>query len=297
MKFRSFSYFIEEAAKNIIRNSLMSVTSVITVSACVFMLVLLYCVVINVDFALKNMEGSIGVIKVIIDKEADNEHVLMLYDEIRALPHVENVSFLSSEDVFEKQKEQLGDILNGLPSDIFRKRFEVEVDSSRYQSIVMSGLERVSEEIGGVYSINQLQEVVDILNTISNIVRIVCAVIIVLLLALAMVIITNTIKLAVNNRKTEISIMKYVGATDWFIRWPFFLEGAFIGVLGSVVPIVSFGMFYDPLVASINGELDALAGLKPAIEIFPVILMISLVFGGLIGVIGSALSIRKYLKV
>lgn len=115
-----------------------------------------------------------------------------------------------------------------------------------------------------------------------------------------MVIIVNTIKISVFTRKTEINIMKYVGATDWFIRWPFIIEGVLIGLLGALIPMLiawpayakSISMIYDffPIIKN-------MVTFRESSEIFSILLPFALIFGILLGVIGSVTSIRKHLKV
>ena len=118
--------------------------------------------------------------------------------------------------------------------------------------------------------------------------------------AISVVIITNTIKLSVFTRRTEISIMKYVGATDWFIRWPFVIEGIIIGIVGAAIPIIIAWPLYNKLVDVIYAQIPMVQNLvsfKFGIDIFSVLLPFALLFGALLGVIGSTISLRKHLNV
>ena len=303
MKLKTISYFIQEATRSIVRNSLMSVTSVVTVSACVFMLVFVYCVIINIDHSLSRIEGSVGVLTVFIEDDTPAERVTALYNEISAIQRVANVEYVSSEKAFEHFADSLGEyssVLSGLETaNVLRSRFLVKLDSLRYQDLVLNQIDNIRAEKTGIYQVNEALEI-GVIITISNIIRIVSVIIVLLLLTLSIIIIVNTIKLAVNNRRNEIGIMKYIGATDWFVKLPFVIEGVFIGTLGAVLPIMLFGLGYDRLagfVVSWFQEVEISAQYVSALDIFPAVMVISVMFGSIIGIAGSLLSIRRYLNV
>lgn len=305
MNLRGISYFIEEAFKNTFRNSIMSITSVVTVAACVFMVTFLYAIAINVDFSLEQLETSTGTMKVHITDEATNDDITALYTKLVALEHIDTVTFVNSEQALAEFKEQYGydaGLFEGLEGgSVLRRRFVVTLDSTRYLDAVIAQLDRLNEESHIISSVFNIKDVTNLLTTVSNVIRVVCVLIIVILAVLSVVIIVNTIKLSVNSRRNEISIMKYVGATDWFIKWPFVLEGLFIGALGAVIPILLFGIAYDWLTGSVTSFfLSAVSmsfALKPGVEVFSMVIPLSILFGGVIGVVGSLFSIKRYLNV
>ena len=152
----------------------------------------------------------------------------------------------------------------------------------------------------GIANIKHAQEETNILLSISRIIHVVSAVIILSLALISVIIIMNTIKLAVNSRKDEISIMKYIGATNWFIRWPFIIEGMIIGFIGSLIPILISWPCYDKLVVIIYEKIPVIKKLfefEPGIFIFSELAPIALALGVMIGIIGSFSSVRKYLNV
>ena len=155
-------------------------------------------------------------------------------------------------------------------------------------------------EYQGIESIRHAQQLTDTLMAIDAIFKIVSVVIIAILAIISIGIIMNTIKLTVFIRKNEIGIMKYVGATDWFIRWPFIVEGVIIGLIGAAIPSVISWLSYDRIVDYFNTHisvLNTLVSLKRGSEIFIVTIPVALLVGALLGAVGSITSVRKHLRV
>lgn len=155
-------------------------------------------------------------------------------------------------------------------------------------------------EYQGIESIRHAQQLTDTLVAIDAIFKIVSVVIIAILAIISIGIIMNTIKLTVFIRKNEIGIMKYVGATDWFIRWPFIVEGVIIGLIGAAIPSVISWLSYDRIVDYFNTHisvLNTLMSLKSGSEIFIVTIPVALLVGALLGAVGSITSVRKHLRV
>ena len=155
-------------------------------------------------------------------------------------------------------------------------------------------------EYQGIESIRHAQQLTDTLMAIDAIFKIVSVVIIAILAIISIGIIMNTIKLTVFIRKNEIGIMKYVGATDWFIRWPFIVEGVIIGLIGAAIPSVISWLSYDRIVDYFNTHisvLNTLVSLKSGSEIFIVTIPVALLVGALLGAVGSITSVKKHLRV
>ena len=299
MKFRSIKYFFSEAFGGVIRNRLMSVASIGTVAACIFMIAISYCALTNVDYMLTQFEDSIG-IAVFLENDLNSEKILEINDELSALDHVESVSYTSPEDALNDLKESWDaeEILSGFDesNNPLSSSFEVSLDDIAYQGEVVNKI----EQIDGVRNIRSSESETQVLVKISNFLSVFGSVLIIVLAAISVVIITNTIKLSVFTRRTEISIMKYVGATDGFIRWPFVIEGIIIGIVGAAIPIIIAWPLYNKLVDVIYAQIpmiNSLVSFRFGIDIFSILLPVSLVFGALLGVIGSTISLRKHLNV
>ena len=152
----------------------------------------------------------------------------------------------------------------------------------------------------GIEKIRHAEDIAGILMTVNAVTRIVSIVLLIILAIIAIAIIMNTIKLTVFIRKNEINIMKYVGATDWFIRWPFIIEGVIIGLVGAMLPCVVTLVSYDRLLSLMQSKLSMITNIVTPVsgmEIFPIIIPIALLSGALLGCIGSVNSIRKHLNV
>ena len=299
MKFRSIKYFFSEAFGGVIRNRLMSIASIGTVAACIFMIAISYCALTNVNYMLAQIEESIG-IAVFLEDDVNSDKVLGINDALVAIDHVENVSYISPEEALDDLKESWDaeEILSGFDesNNPLSSSFEVSLDDISYQEEVVDKI----EQIDGVRNIRSSETETQFLVKINNFLSIFGSALIIVLAAISVVIITNTIKLSVFTRRTEISIMKYVGATDWFIRWPFVIEGIIIGIVGAAIPIIIAWPLYNKLVDVIYAQIPMVQNLvsfKFGIDIFSVLLPFALLFGALLGVIGSTISLRKHLKV
>ena len=299
MKFRSIKYFFSEAFSGVIRNRLMSIASIGTVAACIFMIVISYCALTNVDYMLTQIEESIG-IAVFLEEDVNSDKVLEVNDQLVNMDHVESVSYISPEDALQEMKESWDaeEILAGFDesNNPLTSSFEVSLDDIQYQSDVVSKI----EQIEGVRKIRSSETETEFLVKISNFLRLFGSVLILALAAISVVIITNTVKLSVFTRRTEISIMKYVGATDWFIRWPFVIEGIITGLVGAAIPIIVAWPLYNKLIDVIYAQIPMIRSIvtfKFGIDIFSVLLPVSLAFGVLLGVLGSNISLRKHLNV
>ena len=299
MKFRSIKYFFSEAFSGVIRNRLMSIASIGTVAACIFMIVISYCALTNVDYMLTQIEESIG-IAVFLEEDVNSDKVLEINDQLVNMEHVESVSYISPEDALQEMKESWDaeEILAGFDesNNPLTSSFEVSLDDIQYQSDVVSKI----EQIEGVRKIRSSETETEFLVKISNFLRLFGSVLILALAAISVVIITNTVKLSVFTRRTEISIMKYVGATDWFIRWPFVIEGIITGLVAAAIPIIVAWPLYNKLIDVIYAQIPMIRSIvtfKFGIDIFSVLLPVSLAFGALLGVLGSNISLRKHLNV
>lgn len=182
----------------------------------------------------------------------------------------------------------------------------VVIDSGEATTEAAQDTAASAEDIGkegyvfrGIEKINHLKEITDVLVTINIIVRVCSIILIGILCFISVGIIMNTIKLTVFIRKSEINIMKYVGATDWFIRWPFVIEGIIIGLVGALIPTGICWLVYDRIADFINNTpfIKAIAQLKTAADIFCVVGPVALLIGVLLGAIGSINSLEKHLNV
>ncbi|MGJ7044353.1 permease-like cell division protein FtsX [Thermoanaerobacterium thermosulfurigenes] len=295
MKLNTAAYYIREGLTNVKRNRAMTVASITSVTAALLILGLFLIIILNVDSMASQVESQLE-LKAFINDNYDAAKVAKVGEEIKAISGVKSITFESKKDALNNFKKQLGDksyLVNGLENDNpMPQSFIVKVTDANM-------MKQVSEEIkkiDGVTQVSYGQDVVDKLLGIIKIIRIVGLFVILILFIISVVIISNTIKLGVFARRREINIMKYIGATDWFIRWPFLVEGIVLGLVGSVLAIAILGFIYGYASDLVNNKLIIFT-LLPAGVVIRQSLVYFLAMGSLIGAIGSGISIKRFLNV
>ncbi|KAA5808464.1 permease-like cell division protein FtsX [Thermoanaerobacterium thermosaccharolyticum] len=295
MKLNTAFYYIREGLTNVKRNRAMTVASITSVTAALLILGLFLIIILNVDSMANQVESQLE-LKAFINDSYDMSKVTKVGDEIKEINGVKSITFESKKDALNNFKKQLGDksyLVNGLENDNpMPQSFIVKVTDANM-------MKQVSEEIkkiDGVTQVSYGQDVVDKLLGIIKIIRIVGLCVILILFIISVVIISNTIKLGVFARRREINIMKYIGATDWFIRWPFLVEGIVLGLVGSILAIVILGLIYGYAADLVNNKLIIFT-LLPVGNVLRESLMYFLAMGSLIGALGSGISIKRFLNV
>lgn len=295
MKIRTMEYFIKEALYSLKRNGLMSFASVTTVALSLLILGLFLVMVLNLNNMASALESQVQISVYLQDGLSDFE-MREVGTRITKLPGVVQVNFISKEEAMKRFKERLGEqqsLLNAL-GDVnpLPNAFEVKVDrTDRVKTAAQAVM-----QLKGVENAKYGQEVIEQLFALTKMVRIFGLVIIVFLALAALFIISNTIRITVFARRKEIGIMKYVGATDWFIRWPFLLEGMMLGFGGAMLAVLFLNETYGVLIHQVYESLAFL----PLIPQYPFITNISvvlLVTGTVIGALGSTISLRRFMKV
>jgi len=276
----------------------MSVASIFTVASCIFIVSVFFILGSHVSYFVQQLGDSLGLV-VFIEEGTTEVETARLERQILAIPHVASVRYVSSEQALLDFREWMDDpsILDGLDyNNPLRASFELELTDVAYQDQVRHALENLIPY--GIGNISQDAELGRILTTLSDVVGIISVILIVVLGGVAIVIITNTINITVNARRTEINIMKYVGATDWFIRWPFIIEGVLIGLIGGSIPAAITWFGHDSAIGAL-ADIQELAFIQflPRNIIFSQLLPFALLLGTVIGLIGSGVSVRRHLKV
>ncbi len=305
MTIRNFSYFLKQAARSIVRNRLMAVTSIITVFSSVLILSFAFTVGINLNNFISGIEDYFSFIA-FINPDVKPEEVKATYDKLKVMDYVGDVQYTSSADALAEFSESLGeeankDIIAGLESDNpLPASFTVFVEDTEHMDEVIKEVEKNVGEDKTFSSVKHAQAQLEIFSSVRRVITIASTALVTVLGFIAVVIIMNTIKIAVTSRRVEINIMKYIGATDWFIRWPFVFEGIFIGIMGSAIAVLATVIVYGEIVPWITSVMSYVLGglefLSPA-EIAFRILPVSLLAGIALGVVGSLTSLRTHLKV
>jgi cell division transport system permease protein len=305
LRLRNLKYYLGQTIKSLLRNKIMSFASIVTVAACMVMVILSFAATSNVSLFLDYLESSVG-ITVHIDDNLTEGQLEFLQQQISAAGNVSMARFVSPDEALVDLARVLGDdygiiktALEGEENPL-RRTFVVELENVRLQRETIETF----ETFFGIAYIDASTEAAEMLISANNVLAIVGFVVVALFGIFSVVIITNTIKITVNSRRNEIVIMKYVGATDSFIRWPFILEGVLIGIIGGIIPLVATWFAYENLVESMTTSGSGLIYMlvrefpfRTTGEIFPLLIPIILILGAGIGVLGSVSSIRKHLNV
>lgn len=295
MKINTFKHFIGDAAKSLRRNRTFSIASVATVAATLFVLGLFMLTVLNVQQVMKDVESKVEV-KIILNDDIKTNEQKDLEKAIKDTAGVVDVELETKEAALNNMKEWFGEdyvsLLDGLDKDTMPTSYIVKVEKPEMVTSVVQNVKGKP----GIYAIKDAREFVDKIIAITNVVKWVGIVIFVVLIGVSLFLIGNTIKLTVYARRREIGIMKYIGATDWFIRWPFVLEGAFIGIFGAVIADLLLYFGYKFVFEKMSMQIFMLKLVNPSYVISTIIGQFLL--GGIaIGVLGSIMAIRKFLAV
>lgn len=296
----SFTYLICEGVKNVFKNKKATMISLITMICAMFLFGTFFAIGENVNSVLEQVEKNQGM-EVFIQNEATDEQISDLEDKIKALNGINTVTFKSKQEALDLMKENLKDnqdLLEGYEGEnnIFPASFIVTLTD-------LSLATEIEAKIGTMENVKKItsnNDTIDTLMRIANGIKIAIGAISIILLVISITIIANTIRLTVHARRKEISIMKYVGATNRFIRWPFVIEGIIIGMVAAAITILIVGAMYDFVIQSIESS-NILQTMGVTLLQFPEIVQLVaiayVVLGIGVGVIGSSISMKKYLEV
>ncbi len=299
MKYNILSYLIGEGFKNVLKNKKSTGASLMIMCATMIIFGVFFMIGENINHIMSELEMQQGM-QVFIKDEVTEKGVTELGDKIRALSDVNKVEFVSKEDALNQMKEKVGDkqfLLSGYEeNNPFPASYIVTLtDLNKSEDV-----KNIIDDFEGVKDIQLRGNTINALIKIANLVRIVSGAILMLLVIISIFIIANTIKLTVHARRREISIMKYVGATNNFIRWPFIVEGIIIGVISALISIMLLGVSYnlisDKIITTLGANVINI-DLLTFSDMFTLIIIVYLVLGIGIGTLGSIISMRKYLDV
>lgn len=295
MKIRTSEYVVREVFFSLRRNSWMAFASIGTVAVSLFIFGMFLIIVMNMNKMVDALESQVE-ISVYLKDETTQQQRSQVEARIRGMQGIERVTFVDKETAMTRFKERLGDqqfLLDALgEANPLPDSFEVVV---RQPDMVRTAAAAIAA-LDGVETAKYGQDVVEHLFDITRLVRLFGVALMALLAGATLFIISNTIRLTVIARRKEIAIMKYVGATDWFIRWPFLLEGVVLGFFGGVLASIALRSIYGLITAKVYSTLAFL----PLIPQYPFVNFISLVMvlsGMGIGALGSTISLKRFLKV
>lgn len=297
MHIRSLLYFLGEALKSVVRHGWMSIASIAVVAMTLLILGCFIVLNFNVTNLAEDIKEQVQIV-VYVDEKASEQTREDLQKKLVAHPELDEVRFVSKEEAMERLKKQMGDrayLLEGYTEeDVNPLR-----DSYELHMKVPENISQIAKEIGGYPGVGYVdygEGIVEPLFQFTGIIRWIGMAFMIGLALTAIFLIAHTIRLTVYIRRREIQIMKYVGATNWFIRWPFIFEGLILGLVGAVIPVLVVQYGYQAAADWVQENIYFVTLLSPQ-QIGTEIARILIPLGVVLGILGSTLSVRRFLNV
>ena len=298
MRISTLFYTLKQGFVNIVRNKWFSLASVATISACLFLFGLFYAVILNFSNIIKTAEEGVSV-TVFFDEGTDENTMEVIGDEIEQRPEVDHVVFVSADEAWESFKvDYLGEYADGFTENPLAEsaHYEIYLNDISMQPALVTYLENRE----GIRQVNKSEVTATTLTGVNALVAYVSAAIILILLLVSIFLISNTVTIGIAVRKEEINIMKYIGATDFFVRSPYVIECILIGFIGACIPLVVIYFLYNEVIKYITERFSMLTQLLaflPVTEVFHYLVPVSIGVGVGIGFLGSIITVRKHLRV
>ena len=298
MKYNVIGYFLSEGFRNVFKNKKSTFSCLGVMCATMLIFGLFFTIGENINNAVQGLEQEQGM-QVFMEYEATEEQISKLKEDLNKIEGINNVTFVTKEEAYNTMKERLGkneDAIKGFTPDIFSVSYVVTLTDLTLNNQVyneISALENVREVLNK-------RDTIETLSNIGNTIQFVTFTMFAILILISLFIISNTIKLTVHARRKEISIMKYVGATNGFIRTPFMIEGIIIGLLSGLISILIVGGGYNYIATQLS-QSDTWQKLSINLlsfgDMFGQIVLVYMLLGVGIGIVGSSISMKRYLEV
>lgn len=300
MRIKAFFYSLGQGIKNMFRNKGYTAASIATIASCLFLFGLFYAVITNFSNMLHSAEESVQ-ITVFFDTGTTEDQVTQLQIDLKEREEVKDVTYVSAEQAWEDfvaenlTEEDAATFTENPLAD--SENLEVTLSDVSKQDELVSFIE---DNYDYVRQVNRSDATANALTGANRLIGYISAVIIGILFVVSIFLISNTVATGITNHKDEIEIMKYIGATDFFVRAPYVFEGVLIGLIGSIIPLVVLYFLYGKAITWILDKFSILSNILsfvPRSTVFSTLVPIALVLGVGIGFIGSSLTIRKHLHV
>lgn len=302
MRISTFFYTIKQGIVNIWKNKLFSLASIATMTACIFLFGLFYMIVVNFQSMVKDAESGVAV-TVLFDEGISDQRIEEIGELISERPEVSHYDFISADEAWESFKEVY---FEGNEAVAASFAGDNPLANSASYAIYMNDISMQDslvtylKSVDGVREVKQSQQVANTLTDFNSLIGYISAGVILILLGVAVFLISNTITVGISVRKEEIAIMKLIGATDYFVRAPFVVEGIVIGLIGAAIPLGILYALYGKIVMYISDKFSFISNMMKFLsvnEIFHNLIPVALILGVGIGFIGSRITIRKHLRV
>lgn len=296
MLFKTIGSAFKQAFKQVLRNRNMTIASLFSITAMLLILGIFFVLVVNISMVTESAKAQFDVIQVYLEDDVNAEQSVEMMNRFKAMKQVSKVEYISKDQAMAEFKVKWGDnayLLDGLTENPLPNSLRITVSDLETADQVAS----TARALDGVEDIKYYQETVKTLMEITNSIEIAAMVVIVFLVIVSVVVVSNTIKLTVFARSDEITIMKYVGATNWYIRAPFLFEGMIIGCLSAGISVAAVALIYSKVIELLEEEMLVLfsATLVPAGFLVGNLVLIFMALGISIGACGSIVSMRRFL--
>ena len=302
MRISTFFYTIKQGLVNIWKNKIFSLASIATMTACIFLFGLFYSIVTNFQAMVKDAESGVAV-TVFFDAGISEQRIEEIGDLIKQRVEVSHCEYTSADEAWESFKDVYFDGNEDAASSFAGDN---PLANSASYSIYMNDISMQStlvtylESIDGIRSVKQSEMVAHTLTDFNSLIGYISAGIILILLGVAVFLISNTITVGISVRREEIGIMKLIGATNFFVRAPFLIEGMIIGLIGAIIPLVLLFVMYKKVIEYVLTKFSMLSSVvqfMSVTQVFEVLTPVALILGMGIGLFGSVITIRKHLRV
>lgn len=292
----SWGYAVKQAFKQVFRNRAMSVASMFSITAMLLILGLFFILVVNINMVSETAKKQFDTIQVYLLDETTYDQAQAMIGTIKNTDGVQEVSYLSNDQAMAKWRLKWGDnayLLDGLDKNPLPNSLMIKVTKLEAADTVVAKV----KTFDGVEDIKYYKDTVDQLMKITRFIQIGATIVIVFLVIISVVVVSNTIKLTVLAREREISIMKYVGATNWFIRGPFLIEGILIGILSALISVGVISFIYNKISELVGEQLFVMlsTAMVPGEFLAVHLILVFIALGVSIGACGSIISMRRFL--
>lgn len=298
MRINSFFYTIGQGFKNLGRNKWYTLASIATIGACLFLFGLVFSIINNIQYFVHTAEEGVSV-TVFFNEGVNEDQILAVKSDLEKRPEVREINYIDPEAAWEDfKKDYIGEYTDGFTENPLADSASLEIYLNDVS--MQAALVTYIEHIDVVRTVNRSEITADTLSGLNKLMAYVSMGIIVILLLVSIFLISNTVTMGIAVRKDEINIMKYIGATDFFVRAPFVVEGIIIGIIGSLIPLLILYYVYGSAIDYVHTQFAMLSNILPFLpieKIYNELVPISMAIGIGIGFLGSFTTVRKHLHV
>ena len=291
------TYSLKQGLKGVFSNKTMSFISVVSVTSVLAILGIVLCIVLNINSFMEKTQNEVNEIRVALNSNLSEEDTIYIKEQLEKINGVESVKYQTKDEAFNSMKESFGDdkeLLEGVKNPLDDYYIVTISDSQKIKTLANS-----IKKIDGVIEVQYYQEIMENFLKASNTVKQFGGIVIGFLLVICLVLISNTIKTRVYSKKEEIQVIKYIGGSNRFVIAPFIVEGCIIGLFGAIISVGICTGMYQYVLENVQISLNSIVGdmMLPLSSVSYLLVLVLFVTGILVGILGSGLSVKKYLKV